>query len=270
MSKIISATPLFSIIIFPLLIFLIFCVGFLLLKRFINESNANKYGTIGTILAALVGMFALFFIGYQSEQLRNQIKLQTDEFHLEHRPYLYIHLPPDQLKVWYDEGERAWFGGGNLRFRNVGKDPASIIKTKYMIASDTAGEVDFVAWFERDAGGFPDIKNVFPGQEDAQVPCHPEISTGGKRPKLLYIGAVISYVGPSSKRAYWYKFSQLYVIRFIKRKNEQGRETEWVSVVPLKPEHDWDKNTDSEAPTLKEPEWKDYLSKTQIKALTGQ
>jgi len=261
----------------------------LLLERFITESNANKYSAIGTLLAAVVGIFALFFIGYQAVQLRKSVDLQLDqiefissqttqlrrsvelqakEFLLEHRPYLYIHLPSNEVEVGYNEQERAWFGGGELRFRNVGKDTATITETNYMVASDTAGVVKFREWFEKDYGGFPDITNVFPGQEDVRVPCHPEISTSGKRPKLLYIGAVVSYVGPSSKKTYWYKFSQLYVIELKKGKDNQGQEKEWSIPNPLKPEHDWDKNTNSKAPILKEPVWKDYLSKPHIRRLT--
>lgn len=138
-----------------------------------------------------------------------QIQLQADGFQLEHRPYLYLHLPLDQIRVWQNETEGGWFGGGDLRFRNVGKDPASITKAQYMVASDARGVIDFVGWFETEFGGFPDIEVVFPGQDDARVPTH-----------------------------------------------------------PLKPDHDWDRNTKSEAPELKEPKWKEYPSKGYIKRLT--
>jgi hypothetical protein len=247
----------------------------LLLDVIITGSNANKYNAIGTILAALVGIAALVFIGYQASQLKasvdlqgKQIQAQGEEFRLERRPYLYLHLPLDEVRVWRNVKERAWFGGGNLRFRNVGKDPATITETSYMVASDVAGSVDFVGWFEEAYGGFPDIKTVFPGQEDAKVPCHPVISSGNKKPKLLYIGAVVSYVGPISDRIYWYKFSQLFVVKFDKIKDKRGKEIEGISIHPHRPDHDWDKNTDSDPPSLKEPNWKDFLSKSYIKTLT--
>jgi len=262
----------------PISIFLILLgiVGLaLLLNVVITASNANKYNAIGTILAALVGITALLFIGYQASQLktsvdlqRKQIQAQAEEFKLERRPFLYLHLPLDKVGVWRNVAERAWFGGGNLRFRNVGKDPATIIKTRYMVASDVAGSVDFVGWFEKAFGGFPDIKTVFPVQEDAQVPCHPIISPGNKKPKLFYIGAVVSYVGPTSDRIYWYKFSQLFVIKIEKLKDEHGKEFERISIHPHRPDHDWDRNTGSEPPDLKEPDWKDLLSKSYIKTLT--
>ncbi len=238
----------------------------LLLDVVITAINAEKYSAIGTILAAIVAIPALFFVGFQAMQLRKSVDLQVDAFQLEHRPYLFLQLP--QVSVWRNDPEGGWFGGGDLRFKNVGKDPATITTTRYMVASDTRGEIDFVGWFEKEFGGFPDIKMVFPGQEDARVPCHPNISPGDKKPRLLFVGAVISYVGPNADRRYWYKFSQVYVLRFVRGKDKQERILETVEIHPLKPDHDWDRNMTSAPPDLEQPKWTDYLSQSYIKTLT--
>lgn len=247
----------------------------------ITESNASKYAAIGTILAAIMAVLALFVVAYQTMQLRTSVNLQGDQirlqaatFELEHRPYLYLYLPSDQLKVWLNQAEGGWFGGGDLRFRNVGKDPASITQADYMVASDVRGEIPLRKWFEEEFGGFPDISSVFPGQEDARVPCHPNISPVERKPQFLYIGAVVSYVGPKKDRRYWYKFSQTYVLEFLKEVDKQPSLVQGplykVVVHPLKPDHEWDKNPESEPPKLMLPNWADYLSQSYIKKLTQE
>ena len=227
----------------------------------VKRQNADRYSAIGTCLAAAATISAFFFLGYQ-------IKLQTDAFQLEHRPYLYLSFDP--VGMGQDEPKREfWFGGGNLRFRNVGKDPASIIKTEYMVASDAIGVVPFREWFEKEFGGFPDITNVFPGQEDAAVPCHPIIGSSKRKPKLLYIGAVVSYTGSSSNIVHWYKFSQVFVVSFPKEGRDKGSAERPITIA-LKPDHEWDRNREDPAPKLKEPDWQAYLSRGYIKTLTSE
>ncbi len=235
---------------------------------FINCENGAKYSAIGAILAALGAIIAAFGTVGALLFLANQVRLQREAFRLEHRPYLYLHM--DDPGVWFNDEVKGWFGGGPLRFRNVGKDPATITKTDYMVASDAQGVIDFKGWFEKDFGGFPDVTSVFPGQENAQVPCHPGIASGDKKPKLLYIGAVVAYVGPESAPVYWYKFSQLYAIGISEIRNEQGIEIGFkITLHPQKPDHDWDRNTDLEVPKLVEPDWQFYLLKPYIKQVTS-
>ena len=200
------------------------------------------------------------------EAQRDAINLQTEISHLEHRPYLYLYM--NTLGVGQKKPGEAWFGGGSMRFRNVGRDPASNIKTQHMVASDTLNEIDFVGWFEKAFGGFPHINSVFPGQEDAEVPCHPMISTGDKKPKLMYIGAVVTYEGPKSGMIYWYKFSRVYAIKFSKEKDKEGLVK--VSIYPLKADHDWDKNLNGQPPKLELPNWKNLLSKSYINQITSE
>lgn len=235
----------------------------LLLNEKIKENNANKYSAISTVMAALVGIFALFFIGYQTLQLRKSVNLQRQEFALEHRPYLYLNIPADKLTLCNPitiDGCDAWFGGGPLYFRNIGKDPATIITTQYMIASDTSGEIKLVEWLNEEFGGFQDIKVVFPDQEDQSVMLRAMIAPKNTPPKLLFIGAVISYIGSNPTKKYWYMFNRLVVI-------VPGNEEPYVL---HSTDQDWDKNTNSEAPELKEPDWDYYLSRSYIKSLTGR
>jgi hypothetical protein len=244
------------------LILLGFVGAFAFLVFVINHQNADKYTAVGTILAAIGTVGAFIFIGYQTVQLKN-------EFDLQHRPYLYVHLP--QPIVGFNPTEKAWFGGGNLFFKNVGKDPATVTDTQYMVASDRMGIIKFVEWFERDFGGFPDIKTVMPGQEDAQVPCHPVISPADQKPRMFYIGAVITYRGPKPNKQYWYKFSQLFIVKFEKVTDKDGNPQIVPVIHPHKPDHEWDQNIeDSKPPKLAEPKWEDYLSKPYVKTLTGE
>ena len=263
-----ASTMIDNIWLFAVLPVFVLLIATLLLLKFIRPYNSEKWVAIGTILAAIVGIFALIFVGTQATHLSRQLKLQAETFELEHRPYLYLHIPPGEVRFWRNDVEGGWFAGGDLRFRNVGKDPATIRNTQYMVASDRRGVIDFIGWFEKEFGGFPDIKVVFPGQEDARVPCHPTVAERDKIPRLLYIGAVTSYEGPQPGRSYWYKFSQLYVLEFVRGKDDQGRMVERFGVHPLKPEHDWDRNTNSPPPGLVEPRWQDYLSQGYIHHLT--
>ncbi|MCK4391162.1 MAG: hypothetical protein KAV83_13100 [Desulfobacterales bacterium] len=238
-----------------------------------TEPVARKFVVLGTVFGALGTVGAFFFVGYQAIQLEKSVKLQTDqielqaeEYHLEKRPYLYVHLK--NVAVWKRKSDGPWFGGGRLYFKNQGRVPARVIKTQYMVASDQRGNTDFVNWFEEAYGGFPDVKTVFPDQQDAFVPCHPIIGETGITPKLFYVGAVIMYSGIKPNEAYWYKFSRLYVVEFDIEKDDKGKERNVIKVHPHKPDHDWDKNTGSVPPILKEPNWKKYLSKTYITTLT--
>jgi hypothetical protein len=182
--------------------------------------------------------------------------MQLNAFRVEHRPYLFIE--DDKHYLGKNDPEGGWFGGVDLRFRNVGKDPATITDAKYMVASDVSGEIGVVKWFNEESGGFPDIKVLFPQQEDFRVPMHPNIAPSNKAPRLVYVGAVISYTGPHHDMKYWYKFSRVYAIQ---HKPELG----WQ---PQKPDHDWDNNNNADAPELKVPDWQKYLSQKYISRIT--
>jgi hypothetical protein len=246
----------------------------LLLEIVITSSNAQRYSAIGAIFAAAGALFALLVFGYQSWQMKQtvaiqaeQSKMQLEAFRVEHRPYLFVE---DDRKFYLNrnDAEGGWFGGVDLRFRNVGKDPATITEAKYMVASDVRGIINVVKWFDEESGGFPDIKVLFPQQEDFRVPMHPNIAPADKRPRLIYVGAVISYTGPHHDMKYWYKFSRLYVIHITSLRNESGHVTEVGEIQALKPDHDWDNNSNSQAPALAEPKWQDYLSQKYIGRIT--
>jgi hypothetical protein len=268
----------------------------LLLDILIKTSNANRYSAIGTflaaigtILAALGGIGAFFFVGYQALQLGESVNLQRDEFALEHRPYLYLELElTNQLLVfklndqsiqvnlkgiWPNINKTAYFGGGDLFFKNVGKDPANIIKTEYRVRSDLLRDLDFIQWFKDAYGGFPDITSVMPNQQNLRVPCHPSVSTGPTAPKLVFIGAVISYVGPQKgtekEKKYWYKFSQVFVVVF-EEIEIAGQKKVIPTLQPHIMETDWDRNEGGEPPPLEDPDWDELLKKSYIKTLTGK
>lgn len=208
-----------------------------------------------TNLGILVNIAVLIFIGIQSFSIKTQTKILKDSHEAEHRPYLYLHLV--DTKIWHNKVRKAWFGGGYLRFINIGKVPANIINTEYMVASNISGVIKNREWFEKDSGGYPDINVVMPNQEDVQVPCGPMISGSDVKPKLLYIGATITYRGYDPDKIYWFKYSQLFVIPFTK-----------LLLKPLKHDHEWDQNENINPPILKEPDWEEYLSRNYIKTLT--
>ncbi|MCK4818418.1 hypothetical protein KA005_21790 [bacterium] len=241
------------------LILLSVIVG-ILLWILVTESNAQKLGAIGTVLGAIGAVGALGFIGYQAIQLKASIDLQIEAFNLEKRPYLHPSL--ENLNVWRRSKESEWcYGGGDLYFINPGNVPASIVNSEYMIATDEQGKIGIVEWFEKEYGEFPDIKSVFPGQRGVFVPLHPTI---GKKPNLLYVGAVIAYTGTKPGLKYWYKFSRIYILKFRTCKTQTGEEKEIISISPHTPDYEWDRNTGSDAPILKEPDWKFYLSTGSI------
>jgi hypothetical protein len=264
------------------------------LEVLIKTSNADKYTALGTILAAIAtiiaaigGIAAFFFVGYQAVKLGESVNLQREEFSLEHRPYLYTELKltnqPLSLKIngkfaqvnlegiWRNEKENAYFGGGDLYFRNVGKDPATITKTEYRVRSDARRDLDFVQWFKEAYGGFPDITSVMPNQQNLRVPCHPIVSLTAEAPKLLFVGAVISYVGPQKEtekqRKYWYKFSQLFVVELTAHQINGQK-----IIIPVLHPHvmytDWDRNEGKDPPPLEDPNWDDLLKKSYVKTLT--
>jgi hypothetical protein len=266
-----------------------------MLETLIRTENANKYSALGamlaafgTIIAALGGIGAFFFVGYQAAQLAESVNLQGEEFALEHRPYLYLDLELTKqpflyyqtkegiqnlnlFGIWPNKNENAYFGGGDLYFRNAGKDPATITRTEYRVRSDQRRDLDFVKWFQDAAGGFPDIKTVMPNQQGLRVPCHPIVSEGAKVPKLLFVGAVISYVGPQKgteeRRRYWYKFRQTFVVE-LRTAEVDGQPVEFPVLHPHVVDTDWDRNEGKDPPPLEDPNWDDLLSKSYVKTLT--
>jgi hypothetical protein len=245
----------------------------MLLEHVITSSNANKYSAIGTLFAAFVGLAALLFVGIQAIQLKTSVDIQAQQsqmqlaaFRVERRPYLFLEDVDPILSR--NDPEGGWFGGVELRFRNVGRDPATITGTEYLVASDVNGVINLVKWFDEESGGFPDIKVLFPEQTDFRVPMHPNIAPPDKKPRLIYIGAVISYSGPHQGMRYWYKFSRMYALELKRVRHDKGEDFEFHGIHPLKPDHDWDRNDNPVAPKLSEPDWQKYLSQAYINRIT--
>jgi hypothetical protein len=266
----------------------------LILEMLIKTSNASKYnalGTliaaIGTVLVAIGGIGALLFVGYQAVKLGESVNLQREELTLEHRPYLYVELEltkeivmingkPSNANfngIWPNKEEGAYFGGGDFYFRNVGRDPATITKTEYRVRSNLKRKADFVKWFKDYYGGFPDITSVMPNQNKLKVTCHPIVSSIAEAPKLLFVGAVISYGGTQKEtdkeRKYWYKFSKLYIVEL---KNFEINSEK--IIIPVLHPHvmytDWDRNKGKDPPPLEDPNWDELLKISYIKTLTDK
>lgn len=165
----------------------------------ISEENCQRIIAFGTILGSVVGVFGLCFIGYQAIQLRKSLDIQSSEMRLqlnrhqlESRPYLYLDIKLINNGMWRNHEEAAWFGGGDLHFKNRGKVPATILKGQYIVESDVH-DSNFQEWFEEAYGGFPGPNTVFPDQNSVIVPCHPVIGGKSDFPKMFYIGAVVPY-----------------------------------------------------------------------------
>jgi len=223
-----------------------------LYRRKINETNATRIRAAGSIAGIVFGIPTLIAVGYQVLHLQKTIELQHDTFLLENRPFLFVSLK--NLRLWknVNEGD-VWFGGGDLYIINKGKTPAKIItkQAKYIVASNEYGDCGMMKWFEGDAGGYQHVTTVFPGQEDAFVPMHPII---GQNPKVIYFGALIPYVGLDPDKLYWYKFTQSYLVKFRKVKDENGIERLTSPSMPFPAKHDWDRNEGSKLPKLISPD----------------
>jgi hypothetical protein len=88
-------------------------------------------------------------------------QLASEQFVLSNRPYLHAVLEPSFAPGSGSENG-IWFGGGNLYLKNEGTIPASIINAEYHVVSDEMPNTDLMGWFEKDRGGFPHVKVVFP------------------------------------------------------------------------------------------------------------
>ncbi len=238
-------------------------------KKWRNHCTWANFGIATSVILVLLIGVQSSNIKTQTDKMVEQTKIFKDSYKVEHRPYLYLDLRDINdinlrgISVWRNFPGSGWYGGGNLHFINTGKEPATIINSKYMVASDRKGDTNFIEWFQNAYGGFTDVSVVMPNQEDVHVPCHPIIADGNERPRLLYIGATITYKGSNPDKTYWFKFSQLFIIEFKKLPNKLV-----IIGHPHTPDHDWDQNKNINPPILKEPDWQEYLSRNYIKTLT--
>lgn len=233
------------------------------------KSKWRNYVPLVSVCLVTVGIAVnvavVTFIGMQSSDIKTQTNILKDSYEAEHRPYLYLDLRHTNDKnqrgvsVWEHPSKSGWYGGGDLHFINVGKVPASIISTKYIVASNQKGDTKLIEQFRKEYGEFTDVKVVMPNQEDVKVSCHPIIVDGNENPQLLYIGATITYKGSNPDKTYWYKFSQVFIFEQLTILTFLGH--------PHTPDHDWDQNKNIETPILKVPVWQEYLSLPYIQTL---
>jgi len=235
------------------LIAFIIIVNAIICDIFITDSNVQKFIAFGTISAAIGAIIALIFVMQQANQLKESVNLQTVSFNLEQRPYIFAYL--GDITFFKNVTDGSFYGIGNLYFENKGKVPADFIfpETKYIIASDELGKIGNERWYDEKAGGYPHVKVVFPGQKGLFIPVHPQV---GKKPSIIYVGAVITYKGTDPNRQYWYKFSQVFYISYNMGKNGKGQPfIESTNLGPSSADHSWDMNADAPPPELNIPDW---------------
>ncbi|PKN67171.1 MAG: hypothetical protein CVU57_04260 [Deltaproteobacteria bacterium HGW-Deltaproteobacteria-15] len=254
----------------PIGLAFLFLAAYFLLGWFIRDSNVQKAVAIGAVLGAVGTIGAFFFLWHQSVKLKDTIQLQTETFKLEKRPYLFAYLSKKgnksvEFDIWKNAEHGAFYGGGDLFFENVGQVPATIGKTQYLVASDELGDTNVVRWFEEAMGKYPDVKTIFPGQQNISVALHPQL---GKKPRLVYVGAVIPYTGIKPQEKYWYKFSQLFIVQYRKVPDKEGNLKPAIAVSPHFADHDWDKHSASDPPVLSTPDWNYWLERSHIKQIT--
>ena len=172
--------------------------------------------------------------------------LASNQFTLSSRPYLYAFL---EESVSLDSKSGIFFGGGTLNLKNVGGIPASIINAEYHVISNEMPDTDLMGWFKKDLGGFPYVKVVFP-QGSVPVPLHPMI---GRKPKLVFVSAIITYTGIDPSKVYWYKFIRLFYMKKLRATPIQ------FAFETLKAEEDWDRNGNFTVPNFEKPDWAFYL-----------
>ena len=217
-----------------------------------DESTVQTLIAVGTNLGAFGAIGALVFLGYQSMKLRESIQLQTEDFHLEKRPYLYVHFEPQ-----FHYAGKDIYGGGHIVYRNEGRIPSSNVSSAPEAYSNERGKIPIKEWHIEYFGGYAEVKTVFPNHVDAKIFFKGDM---GSEATFFAIGALVAYTGIQRDKTYWFKFSQVYnIVGDGKR------------VVPHLISHDtdWDQNTKPVPLPPQEPDWskyKDYLGKKARKA----
>lgn len=231
-----------------LVFILVILIGSVMLDKFLNEFNAQKFIVWGTILGAFGTISAVIFLVFQTINLKESIDLQTKTFNLDKRPYLYIHFEP-----YFKYESDGIYGGGEVSYGNEGQVPVSNIQTKFIVATDAQGEIDIKKKYNQKVGKeFPEVKTVFPEQISEKIPIHPSISNEAK---FLFIGIVVTYSGIEKDNKYCYKFMRAYNLMIDDKKEKP------ILAHLVEADEDWDRNSGLKQCQLKEPNWnyKDYL-----------
>ncbi len=250
-----------------LLIIVVVIIIAVICYKFATDSNVQKFIAFGTVSAAMGATIALIFVMQQANQLKESVRIQTNSFSIEQRPYIFAELRDISFGKASEDG--MFYGVGNIYLENKGKVPADIIveETDYIIASDENGKIDNEKWFDEYAGGYPHVKVVFPDQKGLHVPAHPQL---GKKPNIVFVGALIVYKGTDSEKKYWYKFSRIIYIHYNEGKNDAGQTV--IEVGNLNGTSDdtsWDMNADTPPPKLKIPDWENLKGKASFYLRTG-
>lgn len=210
----------------------------------------------GAIFGIIIGIATIKHSNESLTMTKRSLEITQEQFILANRPYL--HGTFEQRPLDQDDNN-VYYGMGNLKLKNTGIIPASIIteRTDYCITdSEQRVITDIKGWYKTNRGAFPEVSAVF-REGNNPIPLRAQI---GKRPDLVYISAIIPYTGVDPKKIYWYKFNRLF--HLIKSESEPSK---YVGISILKTEEEWDRNTAVSVPKFQEPDWEFWKKKLNIK-----
>ncbi len=168
-------------------------------------------------VSAIAAVIALFLIWGQNTRLTESINLQTKTIELENRPYLYVDIQPsvsEKPEPRPDGGGEYWnlYLGARLVFKNVGKTPASNIKTElhmYNNADKLDDATRLERWYLDQFGYFPRPTTVFPDQTGQEIGLFVDAGEGTTE---YLITIRVSYTGEDTQKTYWYSADMRYRI----------------------------------------------------------
>ncbi len=168
-------------------------------------------------VSAIAAVIALFLILGQNLRLTKSINLQTKTLELENRPYLYVDIQPgvsEKPESRSDGGGEYWnlYLGAKLVYKNIGKTPASNVKSELHMYNN-ADKVDdaerLEEWYIDQFGYFPRPTTVFPDQTGQEIGLFVDAGEGATE---YLVTLRISYTGEDADKEYWYSADMRYRI----------------------------------------------------------
>lgn len=226
---------------------IILIVVILVITFIVPKFDYYRVQAIGTIFAAFGAVGALAIVGYQSLKLKASVKLQTETFYLENRPYVYVRFKPQ-----FNYSDITPYGGGNFVFENTGKIPATVVELTAKAYSDVRGEIGIYEWWDKAFGSHVEVKTVFPRQEE---PIYFKGCMGDA--KFFYVELLVTYTGIQEGRKYWSQLAETYNV--VCDSNNKR-----IPAVHIETKANWDRNSKFVPARPQAPDWekyRDYLGK---------
>ena len=224
-----------------IIIFAVIIVVSLSLKT--DKMNLNMLGDISQLIATIIAITGLGFVG-------RQIQLQREDFSLDKRPYLYVYLKPE----FNIASSGQLHGGGSLFFDNRGKIPASNISLDFKVESDK-NRPELKSWYIDQYGDFPKVETVFPDQKGTYVYLHPQI---GNAARLCYVAALIRYSSTETNKTYWYYYRQLFYVKLDDNNN--------LTTTLIFTYTNWDRNRENPPSKIEDCDYDKYLKGKAFKS----